>query len=64
MVFGQEMDQNPDHSVVLADIDDVIVMLSLIVLSIIFFTNSSWYYFTPYQNLLFEIKALPISEKN
>ena len=29
--------QNPDHSVVLADIDDITVMLSLIVLSIIFF---------------------------
>ena len=29
--------QNPDHSIVLVDIDDVTVALSLIALSIIFF---------------------------
>ena len=44
--------QIPYHSIVLADIDDVTVTLSLIVLSRIFFTNSPWYYLTPYQNLL------------
>ena len=44
--------QNPDHPVVLADIDDVTVTLSLIVLSRTFFTNSPWYYLTPHQNLL------------
>ena len=43
---------NPDHSVVLADIDDFTVTISLIVLPIIFFSDSAWYYLTPYQNLI------------
>ena len=48
MVSGQ----NRVKIVIVPQFDDVTVMLSLIILSRIFFTNSPWYYLTPCQNLL------------